>query len=68
MKAWFPVLGEPNVYIVILVVTPRVVLMSTPANVARAPPRECPVIRNVAVGYLIIRAITAALTWDETLV
>lgn len=40
-----PVLGEPNVYIVIVLVTPRVVLISTPANVARAPPREWPVMR-----------------------
>jgi hypothetical protein len=45
LKAWLPVLGEPNVYIDIVVVTPRVVLMSTPAKVARAPPREWPVIR-----------------------
>ena len=44
-KAWLPVLGEPNVYIVMVVVTPSVVLMSTPANVARAPPSEWPVIR-----------------------
>jgi len=41
-------------------------LISTAANVARAPPRECPVTKKVAVGCADKMDFTAEITYPET--
>jgi hypothetical protein len=41
-------------------------LTSIPAKVARAPPREWPVKRKLAVGCLARRLLQALITWLDT--
>lgn len=63
LKSESPILGCPNVMISIIEAYIGVFIKrSTAAKTPRAPPRECPVINRLELGYISISSPTYDLT------